>query len=73
MSESPRCDFLDLADPSTVPPPIEGDLPLQSSSAGADTKGARVVLSVKRTKELEREAKEKEYADGQHPNMIDGV
>lgn len=61
-----------VADPSTFPPPIEGDLPLPSSSA-ADSKGARVVLSAKRTKELEREAKEKEYADGQHANMIDGV
>ncbi|TFY56219.1 hypothetical protein EVJ58_g7775 [Rhodofomes roseus] len=61
------------ADPSTFPPPIEGDQPLPSSSAGADSKGARVVLSAKRTKELEREAKEKEYADGQHANMINGV
>ena len=61
-----------IADPSTFPPPIEGDLPLPSSNA-ADSKGARVVLSAKRTKELEREAKEKEYADGQHANMIDGV
>lgn len=31
------------------------------------------MLPAKRAKELEREAKEKEYADGQHANMINGV
>jgi hypothetical protein len=30
-------------------------------------------MTAKRAKELEREAKEKEFADGQHANMIDGV
>jgi SWI/SNF-related matrix-associated actin-dependent regulator of chromatin subfamily B protein 1 len=31
------------------------------------------IVSAKRQKELEREAKEKEFADTQHENMIDGV
>jgi hypothetical protein len=30
-------------------------------------------VTAKRAKELEREAKEKEYADGQHANFIEGV
>ncbi|KAI8990720.1 hypothetical protein BD414DRAFT_413161 [Trametes punicea] len=60
------------ADISTLPPPLEDDLPAPSSS-GIDRQGSKVVLTAKRTKEREREAKEKEYADGQHANMIDGV
>ncbi|KAI0701931.1 hypothetical protein BC835DRAFT_1501194 [Cytidiella melzeri] len=59
------------AEPSSVPPPIENDLPLPSSAP--ENRGARVPLSAKRAKELEREAKEREYVDGQHPNSIDGV
>ncbi|KAI0795518.1 hypothetical protein C8Q75DRAFT_746367 [Abortiporus biennis] len=59
------------ADISKLPPPLENDLPAPLSTA--DTKGAKVVLTAKRAKELEREAKEKEYADGQHANYIDGV
>lgn len=62
-----------VADVSSLPPPIENDLPLPSSSAAPDSKGARIPLTAKRAKELEREAKEKEYADGQHANIIDGV
>ncbi|KAF9530513.1 hypothetical protein CPB83DRAFT_788034 [Crepidotus variabilis] len=34
---------------------------------------ANRVLTAKRAKELEREAKEREFVDGQHPNYIDGV
>lgn len=60
------------ADVSSLPPPLENDLPAPSSS-GIDRQGSKVVLTAKRAKELEREAKEKEYADGQHANMIDGV
>ncbi len=60
------------ADVANLPPPIENDLPLPSSS-GIDRQGSKVVLTAKRAKELEREAKEKEYADGQHANYIDGV
>ena len=59
------------ADPATVAPPLDIDPPV--SIAPAENKGARVPLSAKRAKELEREAKEKEYVDGQHANIIDGV
>jgi SWI/SNF-related matrix-associated actin-dependent regulator of chromatin subfamily B member 1 len=31
------------------------------------------VITAKHMKELECEAKEREYVDGQHPNYIDGV
>ena len=58
------------ADPATVEPPLDIDPPV---STNVENRGARVPLSAKRAKELEREAKEKEYADGQHANMIDGV
>lgn len=61
------------ADASTLMPPIEGDTPAPSSTANPDNRGARVMLTSKRVRELEREAKEKEYADGQHPNYIDGI
>jgi SWI/SNF-related matrix-associated actin-dependent regulator of chromatin subfamily B protein 1 len=37
-----------------------------------DSKAAKA-LTARRAKALEWEAKEKEYADGQHANMIDGV
>ena len=60
------------ADVSNIPPPLENDLPAPSSS-GVDRQGSKVMLTAKRAKELEREAKEKEYADGQHANIIDGV
>jgi SWI/SNF-related matrix-associated actin-dependent regulator of chromatin subfamily B member 1 len=55
----------------SAPPPIANDLPLPSSAP--ENRGARVPLTAKRAKELEREAKEREYVDGQHPNYIDGV
>ena len=55
----------------------------QASSGGAGASGSAVVgsgggdrsrgMTAKRAKELEREAKEKEFVDGQHPNYIDGV
>ncbi|KII91710.1 hypothetical protein PLICRDRAFT_51839 [Plicaturopsis crispa FD-325 SS-3] len=49
-------------------------IPLDDSLANAppDSKAQRVITA-RRAKELEREAKEKEYAEGQHANMIDGV
>lgn len=40
--------------------------------SGQDARFSRL-LSAKRAKELEREAKEKEFVDGQHPNYINGV
>jgi len=47
---------------------IEG----MSTSAPDSRAGVRVLTS-KRARELEREAREKEFVDGQHPNFIDGV
>ena len=47
---------------------IEG----MSTSAPESRAGARV-LTTKRVRELEREAREKEFVDGQHPNFIDGI
>ncbi|KAL0578552.1 SWI/SNF chromatin-remodeling complex subunit [Marasmius crinis-equi] len=44
-----------------------------SAAGGAGTSRNRPAASAKRVKELEREAKEREFADGQHPNFIDGV
>jgi SWI/SNF-related matrix-associated actin-dependent regulator of chromatin subfamily B protein 1 len=65
------------ADTSLFPPaPVVETEPPPSTvavaSAPPDAKVAKA-LSAKRVKELEREAKEKEYADGQHANFIDGV
>ena len=42
------------------------------SSLAFDNKNPKIVTA-RRAKELEREAKEKEFVDGQHPNYIDGV
>lgn len=63
------------ADSSTFGPPLEGDLPLPPSSSAAAPPDSRAskVISARRQRELEKEAKEKEYADGQHANMIDGI
>jgi SWI/SNF-related matrix-associated actin-dependent regulator of chromatin subfamily B protein 1 len=47
---------------------IEG----MSTSAPESRAGVRV-LTTKRVRELEREAREKEFVDGQHPNFIDSV
>jgi SWI/SNF-related matrix-associated actin-dependent regulator of chromatin subfamily B member 1 len=47
---------------------IEG----MSTSAPDNRAGVRV-LTTKRARELEREAREKEFVDGQHPNFINGV
>jgi SWI/SNF-related matrix-associated actin-dependent regulator of chromatin subfamily B protein 1 len=64
------------ADVSLMPPvPVDNEAPPSSSSAAApalDSKASKII-SAKRAKELEREAKEKEFVDGQHPNFIDGV
>jgi SWI/SNF-related matrix-associated actin-dependent regulator of chromatin subfamily B protein 1 len=59
-------------DITSLPVPLENDPPASTSTILPDSKVAKV-LSAKRAKELEREAKEKEFADGQHPNFIDGV
>lgn len=61
------------ADVSKLPAPLDNDPPPSSNNVPAlDSKAAKI-LSAKRAKELEREAKEKEFVDGQHPNYIDGV
>lgn len=46
--------------------------PSGSTSMGAPI-SSRVIVTAKRQKELEREAKEREFADTQHENMIDGI
>ncbi|KAG6847381.1 hypothetical protein H0H93_008542 [Arthromyces matolae] len=70
------------ADVSKLPAPLENDPPPPAlasvvatiGTAGSlDGRGGPRVISARRAKELEREAKEKEFADGQHPNMINGV
>lgn len=59
------------ADVSKLPAPLEDDPP-PIIPALPDNKIAKVITA-KRAKELEREAKEREYVDGQHPNYIEGV
>lgn len=59
------------ADIASLPPPLENDPPI-TILPPKDVRSARQ-LSARRAKELEREAKDREYADGQHANMIDGV
>lgn len=67
------------ADASTFEPPLEGDAPLPPSSVAVpastsapDSKSSKV-LTQRRQREIEKEAKEKEYVDGQRANLIDGV
>ena len=66
-------------DASNTDASVDNEAPRSSSSAAApvssfgfDSKNAKI-LTARRVKELEREAKEKEFVDGQHPNYIDGV
>ncbi|TFK31601.1 hypothetical protein BDQ12DRAFT_671742 [Crucibulum laeve] len=60
------------ADVSKLPVPLDNDPPPSAAVAAPDVKVARAITA-KRAKELEREAKEKEFVEGQHPNYIDGV
>ncbi|KDQ50935.1 hypothetical protein JAAARDRAFT_199488 [Jaapia argillacea MUCL 33604] len=62
-------------DASSLPPPLENDPPLPAGnfSAAPDSKSTPRIGKMKTARELEREAKEKEFVDGQHPNMINGV
>lgn len=55
-------------DVSTLPPPLENDPPPSTTAAPVPR-----IMVARRPKETEREAKEKEFADGQHANFIDGV
>ncbi|KAJ7209739.1 hypothetical protein GGX14DRAFT_631874, partial [Mycena pura] len=64
-------------DISKLPAPLENDPlppppPPVAPAVVPDNRTSRPVTA-KRAKELEREAKEKEFAEGQQPNMIDGV
>ncbi|KAF9473240.1 SNF5-domain-containing protein [Pholiota conissans] len=64
------------ADVSSMPSaPGDGEGAPSSSSGVQNAQDSRnnKAPSAKRVKELEREAKEKEFVDGQHPNYIDGV
>ncbi|PPQ68608.1 hypothetical protein CVT24_005426 [Panaeolus cyanescens] len=64
------------ADVSKMPTvPADSEAPMSSSPINTSLQDQRAlkVLTAKRAKELEREAKEKEFVDGQHPNYIDGV
>lgn len=63
------------ADVSKLPAPLENDPPPPPSAAAVvvpDNRAPRAVTA-KRAKELERSAKEKEFAEGQQQNMINGV
>ena len=64
-------------DASTIPSAsaVESEPPVSNASATTTAPPDSKVraISAKKQKELEREAKEKEYADGQHANFIDGV
>ncbi|KAJ7350474.1 hypothetical protein DFH08DRAFT_694954 [Mycena albidolilacea] len=63
------------ADVSKLPAPLENDPPPPPSAAAVvvpDSRAPRAVTA-KRAKELERSAKEKEFAEGQQQNMINGV
>ncbi|KAH8829126.1 hypothetical protein DL96DRAFT_1596763 [Flagelloscypha sp. PMI_526] len=58
-------------DPSTLGEPLEGDAPPTPPPVIVELPRPKPVY--KKPKDLAREAKEKEWADGQHENMIDGV
>ncbi|KAF7324326.1 hypothetical protein MVEN_02649300 [Mycena venus] len=63
------------ADVSKLPAPLENDPPPPPSASAVvipDNRAPRAVTA-KRAKELERSAKEKEFAEGQQQNMINGV
>ena len=63
------------ADASMSSVPADNEAPRSSSSVAPSQHDNRSnkIITAKRMKELEREAKEKEFVDGQHPNYIDGV
>ncbi|KAJ7072654.1 SNF5-domain-containing protein [Mycena amicta] len=61
-------------DVSTLPAPLENDPPPRPTAAPriVSERSSRPVTA-KQKKEAEREAKEKEFAEGQRPNMVNGV
>ncbi|CAK5281843.1 unnamed protein product, partial [Mycena citricolor] len=60
------------ADVTKLPVPLENDPPPAPIVTASYPRAPRPVTA-KRAKELEREAKEREFAEGQHENMIDGI
>lgn len=62
---TPSTGFAGLNVPASA---IEG-----MSTSAPDNRAAARAMTTKRARELEREAREKEFVDGQHPNFIDGV
>ncbi|KAH8113784.1 hypothetical protein DFH11DRAFT_1509929, partial [Phellopilus nigrolimitatus] len=61
------------ATPSTVADSRHWKATVSSTSASAQDLKASRIVSARRRRELEKEAKEREYADGQRVNMIDGI
>ncbi|KAJ6495780.1 hypothetical protein C8R47DRAFT_974018 [Mycena vitilis] len=61
------------ADVSKLPAPVENDPPPPPPTPVVVHDRAPRAVTAKRAKELEREAKDKEFATGQQQNMIDGV
>jgi SWI/SNF-related matrix-associated actin-dependent regulator of chromatin subfamily B protein 1 len=57
----------------SAPPPASDPEPTTANASAPPESKVGRPITAKRAKELEREAKEKEYADGQHANYIDGV
>lgn len=58
---------------SVLRPRARVQAPTRSTAADASDHSGKIAVSAKKSKELEREAKEREYAEGQHKNMINGV
>jgi SWI/SNF-related matrix-associated actin-dependent regulator of chromatin subfamily B member 1 len=58
---------------SSKPPASTDPAAAASAAAAPESRAVTKVLSAKKARELEKEAREKEYVDGQHPNWIDGV
>lgn len=61
------------ADVSKLPAPLENDPPPAIPPPPPPPEPKMKFVPKKSQKELEREAKEKEFVDGQHPNIINGV
>ncbi|KAF7762167.1 hypothetical protein Agabi119p4_8760 [Agaricus bisporus var. burnettii] len=61
------------ADVSKLPAPLENDPPPAIPLPPPPPEPKMKYVPKKSQKELEREAKEKEFVDGQHPNYINGV
>ncbi len=70
-----RATWSTASDSSMSSLPADNEAPRSSSSVAPSEHNNRSnkIITAKRMKELEREAKEKEFVDGQHLNYIDGV